>query len=1056
MSAALRPALIALLAAFGASWLMGAGRQACANAANDVATGTDLLANGAWIAIRGDGVSASVETGIGDGAGAGVGAGADSTAPPAAVRLRFDFAGHGGYAGLHRTLPLDFPADFLLHMRVRAQAGDNNLEIKFIDASGDNVWWISRRNVHFTGDWQTFNFKRRHVEFAWGPSTDRSLRHTAAVELVVSAGSGGAGTIELAELRLVPRAAPPSLQALTATATSTLAGSSAAFALDSDDTTAWRSDPAVGPEQSLSVDLGGEREFGGLTLHWLAGQRPSDYEVQALDEDQHWQSLRRVRGGHGEIDRLYLPESESRQLRVLMHAGSARGYALSSLQLESLAFGASINSYFTALATDAARGQYPRGYRGEQSYWTVVGNSGGYESGLLSEDGAFELRYGGPSVEPWLLVDGRPYGWAQVAISHELPEGYLPMPRVLWRAAPFKLEIEAFAHGTPQAEHAVLHYVYRNTSPRVQLLTFALLARPFQVNPPTQFLNGGGGASPIHQAQSSGGHLLINGRTALTPLLPPDDFSAARFDEGALPEQLLQQAGARSVDLHDDFGYGAVAMRYQLRVAPQGSVQFAFDAPWSGEPQPAFADAVAMDHWLKATRDAVARHWREQLNRATIAGPQAMRALADTLRSALAQVLINRSGPAIQPGTRSYRRSWIRDGALSSAALLALGHADAVRDYLDWYAPYVYPTGKVPCCVDTRGADPVPENDSAGELLFLAAEYYRYTHDLERLARLAPTLERVSSYLASLSESERTSAHQQPALQMYYGLMPPSISHEGYSAKPMHSYWDDFWALKGFDDAVRIADWLGNSAWLERMKPQAAAFRRDLYASLAASTSVMHLDYLPGSAELGDFDATSTTIALSPQGEMAQLPTNLLRGTFERYWRFFSQRRDALRPWDAYTPYEIRNVGAMLRLGWAPRAREALDWFMRDRRPEGWNQWAEVVGRNPRQPRFVGDMPHGWVASDFIRSALDLFAYERDGDHALVLAAGVDKRWLDGDGIRVDRLRTAYGPLSYRLRRAGTGLELNVLAPAPAPPGGLWLASGGREVAVRPGISRLR
>jgi hypothetical protein len=101
-------------------------------------------------------------------------------------------------------------------------------------------------------------------------------------------------------------------------------------------------------------------------------------------------------------------------------------------------------------------------------------------------------------------------------------------------------------------------------------------------------------------------------------------------------------------------------------------------------------------------------------------------------------------------------------------------------------------------------------------------------------------------------------------------------------------------------------------------------------------------------------------------------------------------------------------------------------------------------------------MPHGWVASDFIRSALDLFAYERDGDHALVLAAGVDKRWLDGDGIRVDRLRTAYGPLSYRLRRAGTGLELNVLAPAPAPPGGLWLASGGREVAVRPGISRLR
>lgn len=24
-------------------------------------------------------------------------------------------------------------------------------------------------------------------------------------------------------------------------------------------------------------------------------------------------------------------------------------------------------------------------------------------------------------------------------------------------------------------------------------------------------------------------------------------------------------------------------------------------------------------------------------------------------------------------------------------------------------------------------------------------------------------------------------------------MMPVSISHEGYSAKPVHSYWDNFW-----------------------------------------------------------------------------------------------------------------------------------------------------------------------------------------------------------------------------------------------------------------------
>ena len=98
----------------------------------------------------------------------------------------------------------------------------------------------------------------------------------------------------------------------------------------------------------------------------------------------------------------------------------------------------------------------------------------------------------------------------------------------------------------------------------------------------------------------------------------------------------------------------------------------------------------------------------------------------------------------------------------------------------------------------------------------------------------------------------------------------------------------------------------------------------------------------------------------------------------------------------------MRNVGTFVRLGWRERAHELLDFFMADRRPAAWNQWAEVVGRDPREPRFVGDMPHGWVASDYIRSVLDLFAYERDGDHALVLAAGVPPAGSTATGIAVE------------------------------------------------------
>jgi GH15 family glucan-1,4-alpha-glucosidase len=69
-------------------------------------------------------------------------------------------------------------------------------------------------------------------------------------------------------------------------------------------------------------------------------------------------------------------------------------------------------------------------------------------------------------------------------------------------------------------------------------------------------------------------------------------------------------------------------------------------------------------------------------------------------------MLVSRIGPRLQPGTRSYSRSWIRDGAMMSEALLQLGQQELAASYFDWFAPYQFETGKVPCCVDARGADP--------------------------------------------------------------------------------------------------------------------------------------------------------------------------------------------------------------------------------------------------------------------------------------------------------------------------------------------------------------
>jgi hypothetical protein len=299
-----------------------------------------------------------------------------------------------------------------------------------------------------------------------------------------------------------------------------------------------------------------------------------------------------------------------------------------------------------------------------------------------------------------------------------------------------------------------------------------------------------------------------------------------------------------------------------------------------------------------------------------------------------------------------------------------------------------------------------------------------------------PGVSRTEGYMETLRVQSRLDAPQ----PMFTGLMPPSISHEGYSDKPAWSYWDDFWALTGYRGAQRIAQALGHAGEARTFTRHGDEFQRDLLRSIEASRTSHHVEYIPGSADRGDFDPTSTTIALSPADGQAYLPEPWLDATFDRYWSEFVERRDGKRSWDAYTPYELRNVGAFARLGWRTRIAQLLDFFMAGRRPAGWNQWAEVVGRDEREVRFIGDMPHGWVASDYIRSVLDLFAYEREADRSLVLASGVPLEWLDGQGIAIERLRTRSGELAYSLRREGPQVVLVLPKGNASPPGGFRLA----------------
>ncbi len=945
----------------------------------------------------------------------------------AALCLDYDFNGVSGHVGIQRELPLEYPENFRFGFQLRGESPANDLQFKLVDASGDNVWWVNRPKYDYPEDWTPVRYRTRHIDKAWGPDPDKTLRSSQKIEFTIYNNAGGAGSVCFDTLTFEPLPADDT-SPLTLTASSQSTPEGVAHATDGNPETAWTT--GAGP-QTLVLDLGSVREFGGVRLQWAEGREASAYAVSLSDDGQTWNEVRTVVDGNGGVDWLSLPESEARYIGLELRDGPGDGFALAEVAAHPVAVSAHPNDFIKAVAADHPRGRFPRGFSGEQPYWTILGLDGGIQQGLIGEDGAIEVAAGGFSIEPFVRVDDALVTWADVEATQSLQDDYLPIPSVDWRHDALALRVTGFARGTPETSQLVARYRLENTGAQARDYTLALAVRPLQVNPPSQFLNIIGGVSPLRAVSVTPDRVSVDGTPRVFAREPAQAAFATTFDAGMEIEHIAAGRVPATTEVDDPQAFASGALLYRVRLEPGQSREFDLLVPMTGK-------APAAGWNPQGWQDAVAGEWRAKLGEVGIDVPEAGKALADTLRTSLAHMLISRIGPRLQPGTRSYARSWIRDGAMISEGLLRMGRPEVVKEYVEWYAPYQFDNGMVPCCVDDRGSDPVPENDSHGELIFNIAEYWRYTKDDAFLAAMWPHVQGAFEYMEVLRASERTEANR-AVNEAFYGMMPASISHEGYSAKPMHSYWDNFWALRGYKDAVEVAEALGKTEEIARMIAARDEFRVDLDASLRAAARIHGIDFLPGAAELGDFDATSTTIALAPGGEQGRLPEPLLTNTFERYWTKFTDRRDGREPWKDYTPYEWRNVAAFVRLGWRERANEVREWFFGHRAPLAWNQWGEVVTPTPRTPFFLGDLPHAWVGSDFVRSALDMFAYVREVDDSLVLAAGVPAQWLDGEGIALRGMRTPQGRVGYRLRRDGSALLLDVDAGSGLPPGGLVL-----------------
>lgn len=969
-----------------------------------------------------------------------------------ALRFDYDFTKGTGYGGMQKFISLELPEHFEISFLLKADSPSNNFEIKFIDQSGHNVWWVNNRNYDFPREWQRIRIKRRHIEFAWGPTNDRYLSRMDRIEFTVASFLGGKGSVWIDDLRFEPLAAPPAIYPQPRiTASPAQRGSKATSMTDNKLTTVWRSKPTTGAQ--VVLDFGIRREFGGLHIQWSDDALAETFTIESSMDGKLWEKLWETQNLLTRQTFVPLREAEALMLRLSIGFKSPLVVGIHEIEMLPVEATLSKNDFFRHVAKKSAAGLYPRYFLDQASYWTVTGVNNDTHEAMISEDGMVEVDKATFSIEPLIMVNGKFFDWSSAKTMHTL--------RSPWDAGEFAFSpsvdmvsgnirlITSVSSDGQANKNSRLNIGYRleNLSGKPVDLKLILLVRPFQVNPWYQFLNLSGGTGKLSKISETASkrQLRIDDKT-LSFSVPWSRVATSSTRQGNIAEIVRSDRWPLQSTLNDPDKLGQAAIEFSFSlVAGQIEEFFAtvpyhhLDAPNQWPENESMADAF----------DKASYFWAGKVGHIGFNLPPQAKPIVDTYLANLVYILINRDKAGIQPGSRSYERSWIRDGSLTSSALLKSGITQEVKDFIRWYAPYQYESGKVPCVVDFRGPDPVPEHDSHGQLIYLIREYFNFTQDTAFLREMNPYVLNAVRYIESLIAERSTDYYRlgNDSIRAHYGIVPESISHEGYSEKPMHSYWDNFFIIKGLKDAVEIQRILGKPTEYERIAKVRDKFTVDLYNSIRLAMQVRGIDYLPGCVELGDFDATSTTVALTPCNEYQHLPKPQVYNTFNKYYQFFKNRRDGKLDWVNYTPYENRLIGSFVFLDQPDRAHELVDFFLADRRPQGWNHWAEVVWKNYREPLFIGDMPHTWVGSDFINAIRSMFVYEDELDQSLVLAAALRQDWIDyPGGIAVENLPTYYGDVSYSILKDRESYIIDIEGDLNLPPNGIRIKNfnGGR------------
>jgi hypothetical protein len=416
--------------------------------------------------------------------------------------------------------------------------------------------------------------------------------------------------------------------------------------------------------------------------------------------------------------------------------------------------------------------------------------------------------------------------------------------------------------------------------------------------------------------------------------------------------------------------------------------------------------------------------------------------LTDLFREARSQLLILSDGGEIHPGPTVYDSFWIRDSSVEATACSLVGDAALAEHQLGTHYPLKFNrgTGRIgPCAEYGFYGGPHERDDrewdSNGQALWAIG---RFDRTRGRAAAFGTRL-----YTPYVIDGARWLRDNRDA----YGLLHSGWSAEHLGERDKPHYWDDLWALAGLYEAARLAERIGSpdvpelwAAFDDVKRATAASIRWVLEEQRRRGAWETYIPTGPG--DVGRLDSTMIGAAaffhplrLHMGSKLGPDIDRAARWTLDTMYAHFvsgGYRHEAA--WNAFGPYLTTQLAhAYLLAGDPGRMDELLGWIVGAAFPRteeravalgAWNeQHAFTIASDfhevPSRHWYMGDIPHGWAAAEYLLLIRDILLFEADEDHDphLYVAPGVRPHWVpDGDTVVVEAAPTLFGePFGYRL-----------------------------------------